>query len=38
VQPKREERRKGGACIDPHGFDGAKTPADVQDRDGGLVL
>lgn len=23
-QPKREERRKGGACIDPHGFDGGK--------------
>jgi len=51
---------KGGACIDPHGFDGGKlingkkrhvlvdtlglllhalvTSADVQDRDGGLLL
>ena len=51
---------KGGACIDPHGFDAGKlikgkkrhilvdtlglllhalvTPADVQDRDGGLML
>src|SRR5580693_4336384 len=59
-QPEREKRRKGGACIDPHGFDAGKlikgkkrhvlvdtlglllhalvTPADVQDRDGGLVL
>jgi transposase len=59
-QPKREERGKRGACIDPHGFDAGKlikgkkrhvlvdrlglllhalvTPADVQDRDGGLMV
>jgi transposase len=59
-QPKREERRKRGACIDPHGFDAGKlikgkkrhvlvdtlglllhalvTSADVQDRDGGVLL
>src|SRR6266849_10452605 len=23
-QPEREKRRKGGACIDPHGFDAGK--------------
>src|ERR1039458_5703882 len=59
-QPEREKRRKGGACIDPHGFDAGKlikgkkrhvlvdtlglllhalvTSADVQDRDGGLMV
>ena len=59
-QPKREERRKRGACIDPPGFDAGKlikgkkrhvlvdmqglllqalvTPANVQDRDGGIAL
>src|SRR3974390_3134649 len=59
-QPKREERRKRGACIDPHVFDAGKLikgkkrhilvdtlglllhaivhAADVQDRDGGLLL
>jgi hypothetical protein len=59
-QPKREERRKRGVCIDPHGFDAGKlikgkkrhvlvdpvglllhalvTSADVQDRDGGLLV
>src|SRR5271165_2342887 len=59
-QSKRQERRKRGAHIDPHGFDAGKlikgkkrhilvdtlglllhalvTPADVQDRDGGLML
>jgi transposase len=59
-QPKREERRKRGICIDPHGFDAGKlikgkkrhilvdrlglllhalvTSADVQDRDGGLMV
>jgi hypothetical protein len=59
-QSKRQERRKRGACIDPHGFDAGKlikgkkrhilvdTPglllhaivhaADVQDRDGGILL
>src|SRR5580693_6604107 len=28
-QPKREERRKRGACIDPHGYDAGKRSADV---------
>jgi putative transposase len=59
-QPEREERRKRGARIDPHGFDAGKlikgkkrhilvdtqglllhglvTSADVQDRDGGILL
>jgi transposase len=59
-QPKRQERGKGGARIDPHGFDGGKlikgkkrhvlvdtlglllhalvTSADVQDRDGGIMV
>jgi len=59
-QSEREERRKRGACIDPHGFDAGKLikgkkrhilvdtlglllhavvhAADVQDRDGGLLL
>ena len=59
-QPKREERRKRGARIDPHGYDAGKKikgkkrhilvdtlglllhaiihPADIQDRDGGLLL
>ena len=59
-QPDREERGKGGASIDPHGFDAGKlikgkkrhvlvdklglllhaliTAADVQDRDGGVLL
>jgi transposase len=59
-QPKREERGKRGAQIDPHGYDAGKKikgkkrhilvdtegllmhaivhPADVQDRDGGLLL
>jgi transposase len=59
-QPKREERRKRGAHIDPHGFDAGKlikgkkrhvlvdtmglylhglvTSADIQDRDGGLMV
>ena len=59
-QPERQERRKGGAGVDPHGFDGGKlikgkkrhllvdtlglvlhalvTAADVQDRDGGVLL
>src|SRR6201981_830204 len=59
-QPKRQERRKRGACIDPHGFDAGKLikgkkrhilvdtlgllvhaivhAADVQDRDGGILL
>ena len=59
-QPEREKRRKGGPCIDPHGFDAGKlikgkkrhvlvdtlglvlhalvTAADVQDRDGGVLL
>ena len=57
---KREERRKRGVCIDPHGFDAGKlikgkkrhplvdtvglllhalvTSADVQDRDGGIMV
>ena len=56
----REERRKRGACIDPHGYDAGKKikgkkrhllvdtlglllhavvhPADIQDRDGGIML
>jgi transposase len=59
-QPKRQERGKGGARVDPHGFDGGKlikgkkrhvlvdtlglllhalvTSADVQDRDGGIMI
>src|SRR3984893_4980217 len=59
-QSEREERRKRGARIDPHGFDAGKLikgkkrhllvdtlglllhavvhAADVQDRDGGLLL
>ena len=59
-QPEREERRKRGARIDPHGYDAGKKikgkkrhvlvdtlglllhavvhPADVQDRDGGILL
>src|SRR6202163_739743 len=59
-QPEREERRKRGLDIDPHGFDAGKlikgkkrhilvdtqglllhglvTAADVQDRDGGILL
>ena len=59
-QPEREERRKRGPRIDPHGFDAGKlikgkkrhvlvdtlglvlhalvTAADVQDRDGGVLL
>jgi len=59
-QSKRQERRKRGACIDPHGFDAGKLikgkkrhilvdtlglllhaivhAADVQDRDGGILL
>jgi Transposase DDE domain len=59
-QSEREERRKTGARIDPHGFDAGKLikgkkrhilvdtldlllhaivhAADVQDRDGGLLL
>ena len=59
-QPEREERRKRGPSIDPHGFDAGKlikgkkrhilvdrlglllhalvTAADVQDRDGGVLL
>src|ERR1700680_1436589 len=59
-QSEREERRKRGARIDPHGFDAGKlikgkkrhllvdtlglllhavvNAADVQDRDGGLLL
>jgi transposase len=59
-QSEREECRKRGSCIDPHGFDAGKlirgkkrhvlvdtlglvlhalvTAADVQDRDGGVVL
>jgi transposase len=59
-QPKREERGKGGAGIDRHGFDAGKlikgkkrhllvdtlgfvlhalvTAADIQDRDGGVLL
>ena len=59
-QPEREERRKRGSGVDPHGFDAGKlirgkkrhvlvdtlglvlhglvTAADVQDRDGGILL
>jgi putative transposase len=59
-QPEREERRKRGPSVDPHGFDAGKlikgkkrhvlvdtlglvlhvlvTAADVQDRDGGILL
>jgi transposase len=59
-QPEREERRKRGACIDPHGYDAGKKikgkkrhilvdtvglllhavvhPADIQDRDGGILV
>src|ERR1035437_9086951 len=59
-QPKRQERGKRGAWIDPHGYDAGKKikgkkrhllvdtlglllhaivhPADIQDRDGGLLL
>jgi transposase len=59
-QPEREERRKSGSGIDPHGFDAGKlikgkkrhvlvdilgpmlhalvTAADVQDREGGVLL
>src|SRR3984957_13076440 len=59
-QSEREERRKRGARIDPHGFDAGKlikgkkrhllvdtvglllhalvTSADVQDRDGGIMV
>src|SRR5712672_747078 len=54
-QPKRQERRKRGAAIDPPGYDGGKKrhilvdtqglllhaivhPADLQDRDGGVLL
>jgi transposase len=59
-QSEREECRKRGSCIDPHGFDAGKlikgkkrhvlvdtlglvlhalvTAADVQDRDGGVLL
>ena len=58
-QPERQERRKRGASIDPHGYDAGKTKgkkrhllvdtqglllhaivhaADVQDRDGGVLL
>src|SRR6202789_1221244 len=59
-QPEREKRRKGGACIDLHGYDAGKKikgkkrhilvdtlglllhaivhPADIQDRDGGVLV
>src|SRR5260370_21879454 len=59
-QPKRQERRKRGAAIDPPGYDAGKKirgkkrhilvdtqglllhaivhPADLQDRDGGVLL
>ena len=59
-QPKREERRKRGPCIDPNGYDAGKKikgkkrhilvdtvglllhavvhPADIQDRDGGVLV